>query len=173
VKLDTLTSCVVTQAKLVQRCSVGLTSREPPRSIALADLAGDGPRCYPVRPAPGPAFGRPEDKLRPLPMVGIGPGPPVPCRHLLYDPNGIRLELLASQTTARRPRWSRASCRPGRRRAPNSLPCPASRLSGSKSASPPCQTDRADPHAAPISPTFRSAARPHIKCYCSRLKELW
>ena len=69
--------------------------------------------------------------------------------------------LLASQTTARRPRWSRASCRPGRRRARHSPPCPASRLSGSKSASPPCQTDRADPHAAPISHVSERSAPSH------------
>jgi hypothetical protein len=51
----------------------------PSRSIALADLAGVGPRCYPIIQRPGPAFGRPEDKLRPVPMVGTGPRPPVPC----------------------------------------------------------------------------------------------
>jgi hypothetical protein len=38
---------------LVQRCSIGFTSRKAPQSIALADPAGVGLSCYPVIPAHG------------------------------------------------------------------------------------------------------------------------
>jgi len=50
---------------LVQRCSIGFTSREAPQSIALADPAGVGLRCYCVIPARTGTYGW--DRSRPSP----------------------------------------------------------------------------------------------------------
>src|SRR6202035_5180588 len=59
------------QPALVQRCSIGFTSREAPQSIALADPAGVGLRCYCVIPANEAIYGWDKDPPSPSWQVGI------------------------------------------------------------------------------------------------------